>query len=76
MWIKNYYYYYYYYNILGLSLIGFRSFVRRYHDRTMDYGLWTGYKTWTRVKTRTKHYRLGINTDPGITRGPSIMNSV
>ena len=33
----------------------------QYKIWTADYGLRTGYKTWTGYKMRTKHYGLGIN---------------
>ena len=37
--------------------------------RTADYGLRTGYKIWTRYKTRTGKYGLGIKHGLGIKRG-------
>ena len=37
--------------------------------RTADYGLRTGYKIWTRYKTRTRKYGLGIKHGQGIKRG-------
>ena len=37
--------------------------------RTADYGLRTGYKIWTRYKTRTGKYGLGIKHGQGIKRG-------
>ena len=36
---------------------------------TADYGLRTGYKIWTRYKTRTGKYGLGIKHRLGIKRG-------
>ena len=37
--------------------------------RTAYYGLRTGYKIWTRYKTRTGKYGLGIKHGLGIKRG-------
>ena len=37
--------------------------------RTADYGLRTEYKIWTRYKTRTGKYGLGIKHGLGIKRG-------
>ena len=37
--------------------------------RTADYGLRTGYEIWTRYKTRTGKYGLGMKHGLGIKRG-------
>ena len=41
----------------------------KYRLRTADYGLRTGYKTWTRYKMRTGKYGLGIKHGLGTKRG-------
>ena len=47
----------------------FTSHYGQYKTRTADYGLRTGYKIWTRYKTGTGKYGLGIKHGQGIKRG-------
>ena len=52
-----------------VALTDFYPVSIKYGLRTADYGLRTGYKKWTRCKTRTGKHGLSIKHGQGIKRG-------
>ena len=55
-------------SLLKLIVVQGRCKCSQYKIWTADYGLRTGYEIWTRYKTRTGKYGLGIKHGLGIKR--------